>query len=156
MSHFTYTRGNTVLLIVIILAVIIGIGAIWYVTQRDQDTGVAGPAATSSEEAPSSDDEASVVGNNAEAETITVTYKNGFVPPIVVIENGDTISFKNRSRQKLVLEGAGPNVPGSFGENALTIPPGDSYQYTTSATGTWQYRNAQNSSESGTVRVKAN
>jgi hypothetical protein len=138
------TRGNTVLIVIIVLAVIIGIGAIWYAAQPSRDTGTPEPAATSSAQT-----------KDREPQTIKVTYTtDGFVPPTIVIEKGDALVLKNKSQGLLTPESASPNTPDAFAEDASTLKRDEAYRYTVSATGTWSYRNAEAPAHTWRVRVE--
>lgn len=88
--------------------------------------------------------------------TEKVTYTdNGYVPDVLTVKAGTTVSFVNQSAGGMwTASDMHPThqlLPG-FDELA-SVPKGGSYEYTFTKVGTWKYHNHVNATDGGTVIV---
>lgn len=93
-----------------------------------------------------------------------VSYTDGgFEPTTLDVKKGETVRFTNNATGDLwvaATDGAGalyPSVANGCGSSALdtckALEPGDFWEFTFDAAGTWGYKNNSDSAKTGTVTV---
>jgi plastocyanin len=91
-----------------------------------------------------------------------VSYTDsGFAPTTLQVHSGDTVRFTNNSHAKLWVAATGdqlyPAVQNGCGSSALDscgpLNPGEYWQFTFTKTGTWEFYNNLDTSETGTITV---
>jgi plastocyanin len=160
---------KTSTVVLIIVAIIVVLGAAWYWLMPANtapetllpDVNVTG---TSTDNGTSSTSGAT--GSSTSPMTATVTYNGtSFSPKDVTIAKGGTVTFK---RQAGTMNVASDEHPTHTEYNGTTrtqhcpnngdafdqCTPGDSYSFTFTKTGTWEYHNHANPGATGTVTVK--
>ena len=91
------------------------------------------------------------------ARLYTVFYNGGvFSPTNLRIHAGDSVRFENDDNQPIhVLSDQTASVPDLVGFDSIgDIPPGGSFTYTFTRTGTFGYNNLKGKTERGTVIVR--
>jgi plastocyanin len=88
----------------------------------------------------------------------------GFEPAAATIKSGDTVRFTNNSSHDLWIAAIGTSVapvyPGTSdcGASALdtcaSLKPGDFWQFTFTQSGTWEYQNNLDKSDTASIKVK--
>lgn len=147
--------------VLILIAVVIGVGAALFMTRSDTDTqnvdnqssqDATAPALGEVEEdAQSLSDE---VASNAE-QTVTLT-DDGFQPEVLQITAGTTVTFENTSSGEMwVASDSHPSHTDLPEFDALRgYAPGESYSFTFEEPGEWGYHNHLGSFDSGLVIVE--
>lgn len=84
-----------------------------------------------------------------QATNVVLYQDNGFSPKTITVKSGTMVTFKNVSNSKRmwVIGDGGLNMEVSVGKNGT-------YEYQFNQTGTYNFRNNENSSDTGTVVVQ--
>lgn len=94
---------------------------------------------------------------------LLVSYTNsGFEPSTGKIKKGEAVRFTNNSSENLWIAASGeklyPGVANGCGSSALdtckALKPGEFWEFTFDAAGTWGYHNNSNTEKAGTIRVQ--
>ncbi len=146
-------------IVLVLLALIVGVGAAVFVASRDADNG-ANESATQEETGPLGVGQQTELGNGngdaAEAEQVVVYTDDGFEPAETTIQAGETVEFINQS--------SGDMHPASDPHPQHTdlpdfdargrVAPGESYSFTFNEPGQWGYHDHLRSFQTGTVIVE--
>lgn len=161
---------NTVIGIVIAI-IVIGGGILYFQNAKNQYGGggndtetptINNPVSntTTSEPVtiPSGNDQTKSTGESAsQTKTITVTYTDqGFSPPGVGINLGDTVKFVNQSGGGMWVASNPHPIHTDYPEfdEKTFVQNGSSYQFTFTRVGSWSYHNHGRASMGGAVIVK--
>jgi len=97
---------------------------------------------------------------------LLVSYTDrGFEPRTATIRSGDTVRFTNNSHEQLWVAAATnssgalyPSIQNGCGSSALdsckALNPGEYWEFTFGATGSWSYDNNLDTDRSGTINVR--
>lgn len=150
---------NKKTIILVLLALVLGIGAAVFVTSREADNGQADQS-TEQDIGPLGVGQQTELGDGAtvagEADHIVIYTDDGYSPDVITIQAGETVEFVNQSSGS-VWTASDPHpqhtdLPEFDARGG--VAPGESYSFTFTEPGEWGYHDHLRSFQTGTVIVQ--
>lgn len=131
------------LAIIIVLVIVVGIGAVVWMTRGSSSTTNSTTSGNST-------------SSSSQSSAATITYSDsGFSPSTVTVHSGDTITLKNTSSASMQFDSdPHPVHTGDPELNVGEISPGQSATLQVAAKGTHGYHNHLNPAQTGTIVVQ--
>ncbi|HBB37440.1 MAG: Plastocyanin [Candidatus Moranbacteria bacterium GW2011_GWC1_45_18] len=148
------SSSNTNYWIIVIVALIMIIGIIWYAGAKKKVDLNEAPSSIPSQNSQSTSQSTSEVQKQTEA---VIEYTDsGFSPQSVTVKISDTVAFTNNSSGEMWVASAPHPVHTDYPEldAKRAYTKGETYSFTFEKTGTWKFHNHLNPTKFGSVTVQ--
>jgi plastocyanin len=144
------------LVIILVIAAIIVVGAFVLTRNSNNSYNSTSTSTTTQPTTNQSSDSSSRNNQNVPSSQNTITYDgNNFSPSTLTVKSGSTVTVKNMSSDDLQFDsGPHPTHTSNPELNIGLIAAGESKTFTVTKTGTFDYHNHLNPSQTGTIIVE--